>query len=389
MNLKNQNTGERQVDGAGVMFLLNSLEVGGSERKTVRLANALAADNRRVVIAYLSAPETLLARVDPAVVAVNLDRRGKFSVAALRKLVATLAEHDIGTLFALNLYSALYAVLAKSLCTSRRLRVAISVNTMDFATRKEARQMFIYRHVLRRAGLVVFGAERQRRQWSSRYGLDQPPHRTLVLYNGVDTDEFSRERVIAAPRLGPQGEVTLGTVGAFRVEKAQIDLVRAVHALSLRGVRAEAVVVGDGPERPHIEREIRRLGVEQQIRLIGTTDDVRPYLAAMDVFVLPSTAETFSNAVLEAMAMSCPVLVTAVGGMEEMLQFGGGLSYPPGDITSLCDLLVPLALNAEARKALGAQARDAAEKHFSFAKMLGDFGQQVLDSDWQAPVANA
>jgi glycosyltransferase involved in cell wall biosynthesis len=103
----------------------------------------------------------------------------------------------------------------------------------------------------------------------------------------------------------------------------------------------------------------------------------------MDVFVLPSVAvETFSNAVLEAMAMSCPVLVARVGGMDEMLQFGGGMLYPPGDVKSLCELLMPLVVNANARSELGAQARAAVEKHFSFARMLTDFSANVLDT-WE------
>jgi glycosyltransferase involved in cell wall biosynthesis len=95
--------------------------------------------------------------------------------------------------------------------------------------------------------------------------------------------------------------------------------------------------------------------------------------------VLPSVAvETFSNAVLEAMAMSCPVVVSQVGGMDEMLRFGGGVSYPPGDVKSLCDLLLPLVSSAAARTELGAQARAAAEQHFSFARMLSNLTEHVL-----------
>jgi glycosyltransferase involved in cell wall biosynthesis len=99
----------------------------------------------------------------------------------------------------------------------------------------------------------------------------------------------------------------------------------------------------------------------------------------MDIFVLLSlTGETFSNAALEAMAMSLPVVVSRVGGMDEMLRFGGGMSYAPGDVKSLCDLLTPLVSSPAARAQLGAQARQAAEKHFSFSRMLSDFEERVL-----------
>lgn len=365
-----------------VMFLVSSLGVGGSERKTVRLANALAHRTRQVVLAYLNPPESLLSQLHPAVVALNLHRRGKFSIRALRRLATIVRERKVDTLVAMNLYSALYAVLTRVLCKELRLRVAVSVNTTECATLKEALQMLIYRHVLRRADTVVFGAERQRRLWCSRYGLDGRPDKSMVLYNGVDMAEFSRESVVPAAALREStSRVMLGTVGAFRVEKAQIDFIRAVHELAARGGDVGAIIVGDGPQRRELEREIRRLEVEKRVRLVGEVKDVRPYLAVMDIFVLPSVAvETFSNAVLEAMAMSCPVVVARVGGMEEMLQFGGGMIYPPGDVKSLCDLLMPLVESAEARKGLGEQARKVVEKHFSFGRMLRDFDERVLDA---------
>jgi glycosyltransferase involved in cell wall biosynthesis len=101
----------------------------------------------------------------------------------------------------------------------------------------------------------------------------------------------------------------------------------------------------------------------------------------LDVFVVPSVSETFPNAALEAMSMSCPVLAARTGGMPEMLQFGGGTTYPPGDVRSLCDLIVSLVINARTRKGLGEQARQAAEEHFSFDKMWSGFRERVLDAD--------
>jgi glycosyltransferase involved in cell wall biosynthesis len=364
-----------------MMFLVNSLRVGGSERKTVRLANALAAGALQVAVAYLNPPESLLPELLPAVAATNLQRRGKLSVKALRRLAETLRERNVDTLVAVNLYPALYAVLVRLLRSVEHLRVVVSVNTTEFATLKEKLQMLLYRHVLARADLVIFGAERQRKLWGVRYGLQRTPDRAIVLYNGVDTAVFSRANLSPVTRAEPASRVILGTVGAFRIEKAQTHLVRAVHELTRRDLDVGALIVGDGPQRSQIEREIRSLGLEQRVRLVGEVQDVRPCLALMDIFVLSSVAvETFSNAVLEAMAMSCPIVAARIGGMEEMLQFGGGVTYPPGDVTGLCDLLAPLVANADARSEMGEQARKAAEEHFSFARMLRDFGERVLDA---------
>jgi glycosyltransferase involved in cell wall biosynthesis len=367
-----------------VLFLVNSLRVGGSERKTVRLASALAADNSEVALSYLNPPESLLPQLDPAVTALNLHRRGKFSIPALRRLIRIVRARKVRTLVAVNLYAALYAVLARLLSKDLPLYVVVSVNTTEFAALKERLQMLLYRHVLKRADLIVFGAERQRQLWCTRYGLGRTPSRTVVIYNGVDTAKFSRERVVPAIRPASASQVMLGTVGAFRVEKRQIDLVRAVRQLVNEGLDVGALLVGDGPQRSEIERVMRSLGLEERVRLVGEAEDVRPYLAAMDVFVLPSVAvETFSNAALEAMAMSCPVVASQVGGMEEMLRFGGGVTYPPGDLKSLCDLLRPLVSDATARTLVAKQAREVVASHFSFAKMLSEFEEQVLAARWQ------
>ena len=93
----------------------------------------------------------------------------------------------------------------------------------------------------------------------------------------------------------------------------------------------------------------------------------------MDVFVLPSLTETFSNAALEAMAMARPVGAARVGGMEEMLQFGGGFTYPPGDLKLLCDHLAGLFGNERELALLGEQARTAVLGHFSWSSMVDNY----------------
>lgn len=368
-----------QRHARSVLFLVNSLRVGGSERKAVRLANALALRGWSVAFAYLSAPETLLPELRAEVSTVNLKRHGKFSIRALRALAVLLRQRRVATLVAMNLYSSLYAVLAARLADSPGPRVAASINTTDFVSRKEQLQMLLYRHVLRRADIVVFGAERQRQMWCKRYGLNSSLQRSTVLYNGVDTRAFESTRITPAVSAVSTGRVTLGTVGVLRLEKGHTHLVRAVYELTRRDVDVGAIIVGEGPERNRIENEIGRLGLADRISLVGEVRDVRPYLASMDVFVLTSIGvETFSNAVLEAMAMSCPVVVSNEGGMGEMLQFGGGYTYAPGDVEQLCATLMPVVTDSQARRQLGEQARRAAEEHFSFDAMLRHFTQSVL-----------
>ena len=91
----------------------------------------------------------------------------------------------------------------------------------------------------------------------------------------------------------------------------------------------------------------------------------------MDVFVLPSRAEVFANAALEAMSMSCPTILTDVGGAAEMIADGeSGLLFDGGDKTELARLLARIYSSESLRRDLGEGARRRVLERFRFDQML-------------------
>jgi glycosyltransferase involved in cell wall biosynthesis len=250
-----------------------------------------------------------------------------------------------------------------------------SVNTTEFVSRAESRRMLLYRHALASADLVIFGAEVQRKLWRDRYGIGARPGRAAVLYNGVDIARFEAPQGLEQPPACVlEATHVIGTVGRLRPEKAQVLLLGAVAELRRRGLDVGALIVGDGPERERIEAEIVRLNLQPHVHLAGATRDVRPWLTMMDVFVLTSIGvETFSNAALEAMASGLPVVSSDVGGMQELVAFGGGVTYRPGDVKELADRLEDLLRDPRKRADMGQQARRATEEHFSWNGMVEAF----------------
>lgn len=365
-----------------VLFVLNSLVVGGSETKSVRMANALAERGSDVTVAYLNPPEQLLAEISPRVRVLHLRRTGKFSLRALRRLMKAIREHGTPVVLAVNLYPSLYAALARAWLGRDRFRLLMSVNTTTFQTQGEVRRMPFYRRVLQRADTVIFGAEKQRELWQREYriGTGNRGASTAVLYNGVDTDRFAApctEKI--GPHARPRAEVLLntryviGTVGALRPEKAHVDLVAATAALRAKGVDVGAIIVGDGSERERIAAEIDRHGLTGFVILAGEARDVRPHLALMDLFVLTSLTETFSNAALEAMACGVPVVCSRTGGMEELIRHGGGISYTTGDIVELAGILERLLSDELERARLARAARLAVVENFAWDRMIDRF----------------
>jgi glycosyltransferase involved in cell wall biosynthesis len=164
----------------------------------------------------------------------------------------------------------------------------------------------------------------------------------------------------------------IGSVGRLAPEKNQVAIVRAAAQLRRSGAEVRVLLAGDGPMREEIVSEAGRLGIEERVTLAGEVTDVRPLLAAMDVFVLPSTSvETFSNAALEAMAMSLPVVLSDIGGAREMVAEGTeGFIIPPGDDAALRHALEQFSCDPARRQRMAAAARARVEREFSFGRMV-------------------
>ena len=367
---------ERQ---GAILFLLNKLDVGGSQRKTVNLANDLARRGRTVLIAYLNSPATLEPLVAPGVPVFNLQRTSKFSPSVVFRIVRLVRAHNVRNLIAISLYPALYASVSRLFLVDRTVRFLASVNTTEFGTRKGHRQMAILRHALNRMDIVIFGAESQRAAWRQRYGVGRAGKLTAVLYNGVDPELFRRDAVTPAHVEGwSTSKVVVGTVGRLAAEKAQGHILSLVAELRRRGHDVGALIVGSGPEEPRLASLGSELGIANHVHLVQEVEDVRPYLAAMSIFVLSSVAvETFSNAALEAMAMSLPVVSSDIGGMKEMLQHGGGVLYPPGDLGALREQVERLIIDDDHRCDVGNAAREAVVAHFGTKRMVDSLLEQL------------
>jgi glycosyltransferase involved in cell wall biosynthesis len=370
---------------AAALLLISDLGIGGSERKSVRIANALRQAGHYIHLAYLNAPDTLRGSLDPALPVLHLERTGKFSLPALGRLKRYLAEQRISHVACVNLYPLLYAQAAAWQLGKRAPVVSAQVNTTEFRTRRDERQMIVYAPLLRRTKHLVFGCRVQQDRWVERYRL--PAANSGVIYNGVDLDCFDTAAIAQTReqlrlRYGlPADAFVAVSVGQLRPEKQQVHLVQAVAALVSHSLPVRVLLVGEGGERASIERCIAGLGVREHVRLLGAIDDVRPVLKAADAFVLTSTAvETFSNAALEAMAMGLPVVLSNIGGAAEMVDTGrSGFLYPPGEITMLTQHLAALAANTDLARSMGQAARTRAER-FDFTTMVDAYRRLLFAS---------
>jgi glycosyltransferase involved in cell wall biosynthesis len=252
------------------------------------------------------------------------------------------------------------------------------VNTSEFLTSRDARFMMLYGAVLRRCDTVIFGCKSQAREWTAKYRI--PEQITKIVYNGVDKDYFSRSRVSAGHMRSDMAiesdALIIGCVAQLRPEKGHSMLLDAFDRLiNQHGINAVLVIVGEGVERENLEAVVKSKRLSDRVRFLGRADDVRPYLAIFDVFVMPSIGvEVFSNAMLEAMAMGVPVVSSDVGGSSEMIEHErDGYIYPRNNLTLLTEYLLRLTTNAGLANDFGNRARRKVEDMFTLDRMDNEY----------------
>jgi glycosyltransferase involved in cell wall biosynthesis len=201
-----------------------------------------------------------------------------------------------------------------------------------------------------------------------------PAKNLVLLENGIDGTEYARRQTVAEAkaRLGlPAGGLVIGAVGRLEAEKGFDVLIRAVHALRLRGLDAHLVIVGDGGERGNLVRLTTELRVSDRVQLLGWQADVRGFFEAMDVFALSSHREGLPNVLLEAMALEVPVVATRVNGIPRLIQDGrNGFLVEPGDVDGLTTALAGLLNNEALRVVFRTAGRRTVETRYSFATRI-------------------
>ncbi len=191
-----------------------------------------------------------------------------------------------------------------------------------------------------------------------------PSSKMRVAYNGIDLKNFSgfdQLRDAARRELEiSDDKILVGNISCMRRVKGLLQFVDAARIALQQDPSLRFMIVGDGTELGAIEERIREHGIGERIHLAGAQTDVLPYLAAMDIGVLSSLAEGFSNSLLEYMAAGLPTVATEVGGNREALA-NTGILVPPDDPKALAEAILQLR-PLELRRQLGHAARERVQE---------------------------
>ena len=198
-----------------------------------------------------------------------------------------------------------------------------------------------------------------------------------TLYNGIDLEKYrsvdSREG--SRERLGLQdASIVLGTVGSLFEVKGLPYLLEAIVLLRDKYPRLSLLIAGEGNREDSLRTIAGQLKLGDTVKFLGFRDNIPDILQVVDIYVCSSVSEGLSLSILEAMAMSKPVVATDVGGNPELItDCENGFLVPAKDPVRLADAITELIDSPERRLEFGTRSREIVESRFSPERMVRDY----------------
>ncbi len=201
------------------------------------------------------------------------------------------------------------------------------------------------------------------------YGVDDIP----LIPNGIPVDAFRSPSIDRESWRNKEGftpaEILFVCVAWLRPQKNPALLLESFRRGPASDPRAHLLLVGTGPLRSELERQIGASDLQERVHLLGVRSDVPEILNAADVFVLSSDYEGNPLSVMEAMAAGKPMVCTAVGGVPELVEDGCGLLVPPRDAQALSEAMSQMLDNPSVRKSMGEKSARRAVERFDLRAM--------------------
>jgi glycosyltransferase involved in cell wall biosynthesis len=258
------------------------------------------------------------------------------------------------------------AATALSMSTALAKPPLIAARRVDFHLRGNALSRWKYRQVdcficvseAIRAMLVADGV---------------PPPRTVTVNEGIDLAHVDAAPVAALREelWLPHGSPIVGNVAALVPHKGQKHLIDAAVLVVRRVPDARFVIAGEGELKESLERQIRDLGLQKHVLLLGFRPDILSLHKAFDIFVLSSVTEGLGTSLLDAMACGRAIVATDTGGIPEVVAGRvTGTLVPPRDPRAMAAAIVALLSDEGKRRAMGDAGLARVRTRFTVERMV-------------------
>ena len=358
-----------------IAIICFSRSLGGLELSTLRLARTM--NGKGVFAMVVVPPDSPLhhkARewgIESATLAPAW-RYGDIFLA--NRLAGVLREHSIDIVLLMQSHDIHLASLAWRFLPNLRL---VFYQQMDSRHNKRD---FLHTWVFSKLSLWI--ALTQRMKENALTFTRMPAEKVKVVPLGTDLDRFNpaiHTKESSRSYFGlPAEKRIIGVIGRIDPGKGQEIVVRALPNLITRHPNILFLIAGEETagepgHKAHLEELCRTLGLEPYVKFMPFTDEVPKFMAALDIFILPSFGETFGLVLIEAMAMEKPVIATDAGGVPEIITDGRtGILIEPRSVPAVGAAIEKLLDDETLCRSLGAAARADALQRFSMSRCVDE-----------------
>jgi len=351
-------------DPLDIVFLLQDLEFGGTQRYTLHLLKHLDRNlfNPKLWV-LCGRPDMAPLAMDAGVEPVWMSRTswvGPHAVAALAKQMIRYRPQVLYTLTPVpNIWGRLFGTMARvpTIISSWR---GMCPNQYESLMWRLSTRIICNANVLKR--III-----------ERHGV--PADRISVIRNGVNSEFYAPDHAQKSPA------PLVVYVGRLVRDKDPLTMVEAFRIVAERMPDVRFEMIGDGYLRDTVERSVARYGLQDRIALLPGQLDTRPNLRRAWVFAMSSVREASPNVILEAMASELPVVAPRVGGIPELVQDAEtGSIVEAGNPSALAAALTELLENPSKRAAMGVQARARVLKFHGIERMVKETERVILEA---------
>jgi glycosyltransferase involved in cell wall biosynthesis len=362
-----------------VLYLIDTLEVGGAETSILEIASRLKMWDPVVVYIYSgNALQEKFENVGIKVYALNINAKFGF-LKATKELSEIISKEQPNII---------HATLFKAELLSRIVGKKFNIPIINsFVNDSYARERYEFLNIKQRFILNVYKfvdriTSKRVTQFMSitkaiivgnAKSLNIDPRKVKVIYRGRNIQAL-RNNVIKSELKELENNYGDGpiilTVSRLLIRKGYLESIQAMKRVVNSNPEVKYLIAGEGHDRRHFEKLIIQLNLERNVFLLGNRNDISSLLAFSDIFLFPSHYEGQGGALVEAMILGKPIISSKIPVIEESVKNKySALLFEPMNIQDMCSKILWAISNKEVMKAYGENAKMVAEMRFDIQKV--------------------
>lgn len=310
---------------------------------------------------------------------VSLGRNKFYDLSIILKLVLLLKKQKIDVLNTHNAIACWYGNIAAKIANIPVVFTLRNNQRENYKLLLKKRYQFqiaimLDRFTMRVADKIVAVSQRLEKFYIENEGI--PKEKIITIDNAIDLEtieqfkkNYDRENFRTGMGIG-RDIIVIGIVGDLVERKGHACLIEAARIILKTNDKVVFLIVGEGPLKENLIEKINNYFILNHFIFTGHVKNVFHYVAAMDIFVLPSFAEGISRALMESMAMGMPAVCSNIdGNLEAVVDGETGFIFPVNNHDALADKLLFLIRNEEVRKEMGGRARARVKEKFDMRNL--------------------